>query len=410
MSLLLGGACIVFALLAPYWFPPIFGWAICVIATIVGMIALFIAAAGSMVIARYFRMERGEEDFFLRANRSRDANVILATPPMHRTTIRRWLAQKILGHDLIVGDLVEIRSWAEIQSTLDKNGCLEGLPFMPEMLSMCGKQARVFRSMNRLFDYRKTRKMRHMDGAVLLVDTVCDGSSHGGCEAACHTIWKSDWLRRVDLSISPKETVRDHRSDRGSGDFSKEVRSPLEWGTRPPNYSCQLTQLNAASMPIGKRSFVNFLRPIVAGNVTLRGFVIGWMTHLFNVVQHKRQGVSFPEIDVEVKDLARIPELSLNVGDKVFVRGLKEIRSTLNAKLEHRGMGFEDDMLKYCGQPLYVHSEIKKLIDIVTGEMRTMKTPAYYLRGIHFSGERQQFNAQWEPLFWRSVWLRREDQ
>jgi hypothetical protein len=29
------------------------------------------------------------------------------------------------------------------------------------------------------------------------------------------------------------------------------------------------------------------------------------------------------------------------------------------------------------------------------------------LRDIHFSGERQLFNAQCEPLMWRGVWLRR---
>jgi hypothetical protein len=39
--------------------------------------------------------------------------------------------------------------------------------------------------------------------------------------------------------------------------------------------------------------------------------------------------------------------------------------------------------------------------------MRTMKTPAYLLREVHFSGERQLFNAQHEPLFWRAAWLQR---
>jgi hypothetical protein len=55
-----------------------------------------------------------------------------------------------------------------------------------------------------------------------------------------------------------------------------------------------------------------------------------------------------------------------------------------------------------------VTSEVTRLVDIVTGEIRTMKTPAYILQGVHFSGERQLFNAQYEPLFWRSAWLERE--
>ena len=65
----------------------------------------------------------------------------------------------------------------------------------------------VFRCVHRLFDYRKTRRMRHMDGAVLLVEKMCDGSSHGGCEASCHTIWKSAWLRRVEPSEALQATA-----------------------------------------------------------------------------------------------------------------------------------------------------------------------------------------------------------
>jgi hypothetical protein len=70
-------------------------------------------------------------------------------------------------------------------------------------------------------------------------------------------------------------------------------------------------------------------------------------------------------------------------------------------------MGFEIEMLKHCGHRYSVQAEVGRLIDIVTGEMRTMKTPAYLLSGVHFSGERQLFNAQYEPLFWRSAWLQR---
>jgi hypothetical protein len=43
---------------------------------------------------------------------------------------------------LRVGDWVEVRSAAEIFATLDERGCLDALPFMPEMLSYCGKSSR----------------------------------------------------------------------------------------------------------------------------------------------------------------------------------------------------------------------------------------------------------------------------
>jgi hypothetical protein len=47
--------------------------------------------------------------------------------------------------DLKVGDWVVVRSREEILRTLDKNGQLEGLPFMPEMFEVCEQQFRVFK-------------------------------------------------------------------------------------------------------------------------------------------------------------------------------------------------------------------------------------------------------------------------
>ena len=41
------------------------------------------------------------------------------------------------------GDLVEVRSPEEILATLDPNGELDALPFMPEMADFCGKRFRV---------------------------------------------------------------------------------------------------------------------------------------------------------------------------------------------------------------------------------------------------------------------------
>ena len=44
---------------------------------------------------------------------------------------------------LRVGEIVEVRSEAEILATLDERGELDGLPFMPEMLDFCGRRFRV---------------------------------------------------------------------------------------------------------------------------------------------------------------------------------------------------------------------------------------------------------------------------
>lgn len=362
--------------------------------------ALTLAGAGLLVLYRCRRDALGNRDLFLDLNRSTEAAAITAAAPPRISPVRRWLARRLLGHDFLVGDLVEIRTWPEIKATLDERGAYEGLPFMPEMSAQCGQRARVFRCMHRLFDYRKSRKMRHMDGAVLLIGSLCDGSSHGGCEAGCHTIWKSAWLRHAQAD-TPAPAPAD--SDLPDNSESREV---LAFGTTEP-YVCQLTQLNAASEAAPGWSPADFLRPLVSGNVTTAAFLVGWMTYLFNELQHRRGGISFPDFERATSGAEPPPAERLSAGDEVVVRTPAEIRLTLNDQLEHRGMGFEPDMLKHCGHRHCVQAEIKKVIDIVTGEMRTMRTPAYLLRDVHFSGERQLFNAQYEPLFWRSVWLRK---
>jgi hypothetical protein len=393
---------LLFALLGLYWLPKVYGPVVVALSALGALGAATLTCASAVVLVRYRRDASGERDLFLELNRSRDPAAIKAAAGARTTRVRRWVAQRLLGHDLVVGDFVEVKTWPEIRATLDERGCLEQLPFMPEMLTMCGQRAYVFRCVHRLFDYRKTRRMRHMDGAVLLIGAVCDGSNHGGCEAACHTIWKSAWLRRVARSDDTADVaISSNRSD------SVKDAAVVQFGTQGPRYACQLTQLHAASRPIGNWSTTNFLRPLIAGNVAPAAFVVAWLTYLFNALQHQRQGISFPAFEVAAQDSERREETHLEAGAQVVVRSSAEIRATLNDQLMHRGMWFEPDMLKHCRRRCRVQAEVTRLVDIVTGQMRTMKTPAYILRGIHFSGERQLFNAQYEPLFWRSAWLQR---
>ena len=369
---------------------------------LLAMGAATFACASLVVLARHRRAATGRRDLFLELNQSKEPEAIKSAAAVQVSQLRRWLAKRLLGHELVVGDLVEIKSWDEIRATLDATSNLEKLPFMPEMLPMCGRRAHVFRCMHRLFDYRKTRLMRHMRGAVLLAGTVCDGSQHGHCEAACHTIWKSAWLKRV--------TVADATGGPGRNAISTLSTStvPVAGGTAARHF-CQLTQLHDASQPIGDWSPVNFFRPLVAGNVTLGAFAVGWLTHLFNRVQQLRGGSGFPAFDRTVKSNKGEADDEVKAGNQVVVKSSGEIRATLNDQMMHRGLWLEPDMLKHCGQRHRVQAEVRRLVDIVSGDMLTMKTPAFVLHDVHFSGERQLFNAQYEPLMWRGAWLRRED-
>src|SRR6266851_9309611 len=51
------------------------------------------------------------------------------------------------------GEWVKVRYFAEISATLDGEGRLDGLPFMPEMLRHCGQRHRVFRRVEKIHHY-----------------------------------------------------------------------------------------------------------------------------------------------------------------------------------------------------------------------------------------------------------------
>ena len=74
--------------------------------------------------------------------------------------------------DLVAGELVEVASREEILSTLDQNGKLDSMPFMPEMLAWCGRPFRVERRGDRLdltHQLGRARGVRGPRGAVVAV-------------------------------------------------------------------------------------------------------------------------------------------------------------------------------------------------------------------------------------------------
>jgi len=97
-----------------------------------------------------------------------------------------------------VGDRVKVRSWDEIQPTLDPFKELKGCAFLPEMQQYCGTTQRVLQVMERFLDERdyKVKKVR---GIILLDDVICRGTPvFGRCDRCCHLFWRAEWLEKVD--------------------------------------------------------------------------------------------------------------------------------------------------------------------------------------------------------------------
>ncbi len=97
---------------------------------------------------------------------------------------------------LHVGDLVEVRSKAEILATLGPNYKNRGMLYDGEMLPYSGRRARVERSVERIVD-EKTGRMIKLSDCYVLADTVCTGIYHRFCPRAITPYWREAWLRRI---------------------------------------------------------------------------------------------------------------------------------------------------------------------------------------------------------------------
>jgi hypothetical protein len=368
--------------------------AIRIVAGVVCAAALLITAASVVVIIRQRRLERHRHDLFLTLNASRTEARITAASGFRAGVVRRAAARALLGHDFLVGDEVEVRSLDEIRSTLDATGCLAAMPFMREMERFCGRKLRVVRVVDKIYDYNRTRLMRHLDRCVLLSGLRCDGSDHGGCQAACYLLWRVEWLRH------PGDAPRVSNNTPASSIAASTVDSSAV----PLRFVCQYTQLHAASRPLSPGDVFQDLRPLVAGNVTFLAFSTAVLTRLFNTVQSLHGGLTFPVVPIQA-NAVEAPYETLAVGAVVKVRSPAEIGATLGRRGKHRGLWFDRERIKYCHQTYQVAARVDRLIDVESGEMRVMKTPCLILDGVDTSGEYMRFGAQHDPLFWREVWL-----
>lgn len=323
--------------------------------------------------------------------------------------------------NLRVGDVVEVRSADEILATLDDRGELENLPFMPEMLTYCGRRMTVQAVAHKLCDTITYSGMRRMTNAVHLVDARCDGSDHGGCQTGCLLYWKEAWLKRVDASVPP---AVGGSTDMADGRLLLPV---LELNTRRGNgpdgevrYSCQATELlRAAPEMVRIRDLSQYRRDLGSGNVGLfaivRSFLIalhdrlqkigvrvlpGWLTLIYG-------GNRWGFIGGRLTGRTPTADLGLRPGEFVRIRSRDEIIVTLDKNQMNRGMSFDPEMARYCGREARVLRRVDRVIDEKTGRMLTMKTPAVVLQNVVCAGVYKANCPRAIYSFWREIWLER---
>jgi len=343
---------------------------------------------------------------------------------MTRTRVAPVPSGGLLG--LRVGELVEVRSANEILAGLDERGELDGLPFMPEMVPYCGRRLTVHKVAHKVCDTISRSGMRRMSGAVYLTGARCDGAAHGGCQTACQFLWREQWLRRVDVPEAPaveaigpegNAHLAEGRLELLPLTVANSVKEPGPDGE--PRWSCQATELlRAAPSCLPFHDLTQYVDDVRSGNVGVwwaaRAFLVG----LFNRLQHHstkvlppslqfRQGLRWRFLKGGVVGRTPSEELDLQPGEWVRVKSKEQILATLDGNLLNRGMGFDEEMSRFCGQAFRVQARVQRCIEESSGRMLTMKYPCIVLENNVCAGA---FNVscprEFVP-FWREVWLER---
>jgi len=288
------------------------------------------------------------------------------------------------------GDNVEVRSESEIAVTLDENGMLDGLPFMPEMKKYCGSRFEITAPVTKALV--EGTGYRIFDDLVLLDCAFCDGSAHDGCQRMCNILWKTSWLKKIDSSV-PNDGRTDKRriSQKSSIKFSA---------------PCQSANLKNAKAHV-PFSFEDYVRRYIYKENFRRHWVLkkAGSLILFLVLKVKRL---FGGSHTIVGSLAKTPNdvLSLKKGENVIVKTKAEILATLDKNGKNRGLGFTPEMLKYCGKRLSVLRPVTRIIDEESGEARQI-SHTVILENARCDGRYHAKCPRRCYLLWRETWLKR---
>jgi hypothetical protein len=322
-----------------------------------------------------------------------------------------------------VGDRVRVREADAILATLDADGRLDGLPFMPEMWAYRGRTLVVDAVVHRTCDTVKTDgtsgTTRTFPDVVHLAGLRCDGSAHGGCQARCLVYWKEAWLERVPAH-APADRVPTVQPDPRPDPPAALVHATA--GPRSTDetrvWSCQATELLAASSFVSARRLTPWVADVVSRNARPRDVARGLLVLAFNKWQEASRrlpralrindGQAWPWFS-PTGERRKDEPLGLQPGDLVEVRSRAEIEATLDGRSAVRGLRFSAEMLPFCGTRARVLGRVERIIDEKSGHMLTPRD-CIMLDGVWCQGTYRALCRRKIYAYWREAWLRRVDE
>ncbi len=318
-----------------------------------------------------------------------------------------------------VGDRVRVRSREDILATLGPDGSVNGLPFMPEMLSFAGRTLPVDAVVNRTCDtISNSGTTRGMQGTVHLAGARCDGSAHGGCQARCLLYWREEWLEPATADGPRPAAEPTSGSDAVPAALAAaQVAGRTDAGD--PLWRCQATEVVRASCFVSPYDVRTWASDVKAGNGRWWTAMASASIVLFNKYQalsHRlpsrlriRDGRPWPFYAPTGERRRPTEALGLQPGDLVEVKPLAEIEATLDDKDSVRGLRFSGEMLPYCGKQARVLDVIERIIDERSGRMLKLRD-CVLLEDVWCAGTFRLMCRRKIFAYWRESWLRRVDE
>ena len=293
------------------------------------------------------------------------------------------------------GDMVEVRSAAEIAATLDVEGKLDGLPFMPEMVPYCGRRLRVYRRADKICV--EGYGLRRLRSTVLLETSRCDGSAHDACQRNCMILWKEAWLRPA-----PKAAKDEGAPIHEAAARDRLMATSVRQGDR---YACQSTSLAQATTSLSRWSLAHLGLDVLRRELSAWGlfFIIGR-----TLINRLRRPFGLGDIGALVGPSAgrATDGLDLRPGEWVKIKSADEIRATLGPDGKHCGLSFEPEMSQYIGRIYQVEFPVERIVHEETGKMVRLKHTVA-LHDVVCEGKCTKNCPRANTLYWREAWLER---
>ena len=305
------------------------------------------------------------------------------------------------------GDYVEIKSPEEILRTLDSDGAINHVPFMPEMIAFCGGRYRIARRVvTTCVSGTDSPRSFYHDDVYTLEDLRCSGAAHGGCQKACAIYWRQAWLRKVER---PADRSQPGAAASTQDASAERLRAALKVSTGPNTYFCQASEFvkDTFHLATARLKVASLMRQLSVGNFTLLQMArILWIWLIIRI-RWAIKGVFAQGRNKSTPNEG----LNLRAGEWVEIKPMQEILQTLNEQGMNRGLQFNADMGRVCGRRYRVNGRLENFIADCTGEMRHMRNTVClensFCGCVYLGGLGRGACARNEYVYWREIWLRR---